>query len=85
MSDRYVDNNYDTKGYFESDGTIRNKDSNSIGKIESDGTIRDRDFNSIGKVESDGTIRDRDFNSIGYAKNIPKEWAAVVFFFFPFE
>lgn len=52
-----------------------------LGKVEQNGTVRDKNNMMIGKVESDGTVRDKNNMTIGYAKDVPKTFAAVFFFF----
>ena len=71
-------------GKIDKDGTIRNSSGSSIGRLDSDGTVRNSSGSSIGKVESDGTVRNSSGSSIGKAQDIPKEWVAAYFFFFPF-
>ena len=71
---------------IEKNGTIeRDKNNMTIGMVESDGTVRDKNNMRVGKVKSDGTIVDRNNMTIGYAKDIPKAYAAVFFFFNLFE
>ena len=45
-------------------------------------TIQTSSRSTAGYIKSDGTIQNSSRSTIGYAKGIPKEWAAVTFFFF---
>ena len=68
-------------GRIEKNGDIRNENNMSIGKVESDGSVRDRNNMLIGKVKYAGTIVDCNNKTIGYAKDVPKTFVAVFFFF----
>ena len=70
---------------IEVDGTLRNNQRMMIGKVDKDGDVKNRNNMHIGRVKSDGTVVDRNNMTIGYAKNIPKAYAAVFFFFNLFE
>lgn len=72
-------------GKIDQNGTVRDSNNKMIGKYESDGDVRDRNNMHIGRVKSDGTVVDRNNMTIGYAKDIPKAYAAVFFFFNMFE
>ena len=58
------------------DGSYR-----SVGYIKADGTVQDSSYRTIGHVKDDGTVQDASYRTIGHAKDLPKEWAALYFFF----
>lgn len=43
--------------------------------------ITDGSYRSVGYIKADGTIQDASYRTIGHAKDLPKEWAALYFFF----
>ena len=67
---------------IDNDGVVRDSSGNRKGRIESDGVVRNASGNRIGKVESDGTVRDSSGSRLGTARNIRREYAAAVFFFY---
>jgi len=49
--------------------------------VNKDGRIQDGSYRTIGYVKDDGTVQDGSYRTLGYAKGIPRNWAAVFFFF----
>jgi hypothetical protein len=39
----------------------------------------------LGYIKENGTVQNQNYATLGYAKGVPKEWAAVLFFFFEME
>ncbi|NML22607.1 hypothetical protein HHL16_17120 [Pseudoflavitalea sp. G-6-1-2] len=74
---------YNTVGYIKN-GTIKNKSYATIGYIKDDGSIKNSSYSTIGYVKKDGTVKNSSYSTIGYVSGVPKEWAAVIFFFFQF-
>ncbi|HEX4421574.1 MAG TPA: hypothetical protein VH165_26845 [Kofleriaceae bacterium] len=75
---------HSTAGYIKSDGTIENASHSTVGYIKSDGTVENSSHSTIGYIKSDGTVESSSHSTIGYARGVPREWAAVAFFFFKF-
>lgn len=67
-------------GFIKQDG-VYNADSTIIGYIMPEGNICDADKNKIGFIGNDRIVRDASLKTIGYAMRIPKEWAAISYFF----
>jgi hypothetical protein len=77
--------NHPITGYVKADGPIEDSGHSTQGYIEEDGTIENASHSTIGCVKSDGTVEGPSHSTIGYAKGVPPEWAALVFFFFKFK
>jgi hypothetical protein len=65
--------------------TIQYSNRSTRGYIKSDGTVQNSSRSTIGYIKNDGTIHNSSRSTVGYAKGIPREWAAVSFFFFSFR
>lgn len=76
---------HSTIGYLKPDGTVENSSHGTVGYVKKDGTVENSSHSTIGYVKSDGTVEGPSHATIGYAKGVPREWAAVVFFFFKFN
>lgn len=91
------DANSQSKGFFDNDGTVRNKAGKTVGKVKglqiyntagerigyinTDGTVRDGESRILGKIEKSGKVLDAGNNIIGYAQNVHYQWIACYFFF----
>ena len=53
----------------------------TVGYIKADGTIQNSSYRTVGYIKSDGRVQDASYRTIGHARDIPKEWAALYFFF----
>ena len=62
--------------------TIQTSSRSTAGYIKSDGTIQNSSRSTVGYIKDDGTVQNSSRTTIGYASGVPKEWAAVTFFFF---
>lgn len=59
------------------------RDGKAVGRVEADGDVR-VGGKVVGRIEKDGDVR-KDGKVIGSAKGVPKERAAVLFFFGVFD
>ena len=62
--------------------TIEAGNHSTTGYVKADGTIEDSSHSTKGYLKKDGTIESASHSTIGYARGVPREWAALVFFFF---
>jgi hypothetical protein len=67
------------------DGRIENSSRSTVGYVNSDGRVENSSRSTIGYVNEDGRVENASRSAIGYAAGIPREWAAVFYFFFTFE
>ena len=73
---------YCTPNCINSDGTLYNSNYHIIGYVMDNGTVKNSDYHTIGHVMDDGTVKDSDYHTVGYAKNLDKNKAAAILFFF---
>ncbi len=66
---------------MESDGHFRMPNNRLIGQIDSYGYVRNINNSMLGKVSDDGVVRDKNNHILGYAQGVPRNFAAVYFFF----
>ena len=91
-----VRNSQQSIGFFDNDGTVRNRNNKAVGKvnlaiyntagtrmgyINADGTVRDGESRVLAKTEKNGKVTDASHNVIGYAAGVAYEWVACYFFF----
>jgi hypothetical protein len=65
--------------------TIESGSHSTTGYVKPDGTIKNSSHSTTGYIRKDGRIENASHSTIGYAKGVPRESAAVVFFFFKFK
>ncbi len=74
-----------TIGYISYNGRIENSSRSTVGYVNKDGRVENSSRSTIGYVNSDGRVENSSRSTIGYAAGVPREWAAVFYFFFSFE
>ncbi|SEW32072.1 5-fold beta-flower protein [Chitinophaga arvensicola] len=74
-----------TIGYVGSDGKVQDAGHSTVGYVKEDGKVVSSSYTTLGYIRKDGKVVNASYTTLGYAGSVPKEWAALIFFFFHFE
>lgn len=62
--------------------TLESSSHSTTGYIRPDGTIGNSSHSTRVCIRNDGRLEDASHETIGYARQVKKEWAALLYFFF---